>query len=92
MLCCSLVSSHKEIESLPKKILNFLSKYIYLKPNKFNRMHSLNYLRYTTLGCKDIGIIKTEFVAKLYFFRYNKFKTIKHVVCLTKLKKELNEQ
>ena len=50
-------------------------------------MHNLNYLRYTTLGCKDIGIIKTEFEAKLYFFRYNEFKIIKHVVCLTKLKK-----
>jgi len=32
-----------------------------------NRIHSLKYLRSTTLGCKDIGIRKSEFVAKTQF-------------------------
>ena len=30
-------------------------------------MYSLKYLRSTTLGCKDRGIIKFEFVAKTQF-------------------------
>ena len=33
-----------------------------------NRNHSKNYLRSTTLGCKDIRIRKSEFVAKTQFF------------------------
>ena len=32
-----------------------------------NRIESLKYLRATTLGCKDIGIRKSEFVAKTQF-------------------------
>ena len=31
------------------------------------RIHSLKYLKSTTLGCKDIGIRKSEFVAKTQF-------------------------
>ena len=31
-------------------------------------MHSLKYLRSTTLGCKDIAVRKSEFVAKNKFF------------------------
>ena len=29
-----------------------------------NRIHSLKYLRFMPLGCKDIGIEKSEFVAR----------------------------
>ena len=36
-------------------------------------MHSLNYLRSTELGCKDIGIIKSEFAAKTQFRSENLF-------------------
>ena len=32
-----------------------------------NRIHSLKYLRFTTLGCKDKGIRKSEFVTKTQF-------------------------
>ena len=32
-----------------------------------NKIHSLKYLRFTTLRCKDIGIRKSEFVAKTQF-------------------------
>ncbi len=31
------------------------------------RIHSLKYLRSAALGCKDIGIRKSEFVAKTHF-------------------------
>ena len=33
----------------------------------YNNIHSLKYLRSTTVGCKDIRIIKSEFVAKTQF-------------------------
>ena len=33
-------------------------------------MHTLKYLRFTTLGSKEIGIKKSEFVAKTQFL-YN---------------------
>ena len=32
-----------------------------------NRIHSFKYLRSTKLGCKDIKIKKSEFVAKIKF-------------------------
>ena len=31
------------------------------------QIHSLKYIRFRTLGCKDIGIRKSEFVAKTQF-------------------------
>ena len=37
----------------------------------FNRIHSLNDQTYTTLGSKDIGIGKSEFVAKTLFLWIN---------------------
>ena len=40
-------------------------KYLFLK-----RIHSLKYLRSTTLGCKDIGIRKPAFVALTQFVNY----------------------
>ena len=46
----------------PVNLLNFK-----LKTIRSNRIHSLKYLRFTTLGCKDIGIRKSEFVAKTQF-------------------------
>ena len=36
-----------------------------------NRISSLKYLRYTTLGCIDIKIRKLEFVSKTQFVSYN---------------------
>ena len=36
-------------------------------------MYSLKYLRSTTLVCKDIGIKKSEFVAKTRFLYINKY-------------------
>ena len=62
--------------------LNFFNPYIFdtwwctlCKPLIFhtwiiwsNRNHSENDLRSTTLGCKDIRIRKSEFVAKTQFF------------------------
>ena len=36
-----------------------------------NKIHSLKYLRFTTLRCKDIGIIKSEFVAKTQFLYHD---------------------
>jgi len=36
-----------------------------------NRISSLKYLRYTTLGCIDIKIRKLEFVAKTQLVSYN---------------------
>ena len=63
---------YKGIESLPQtQIFSFL--YLYnLMVKAFgisnliilsSRIHSLKYLTSTTLGCKYIGIIKSEFVA-----------------------------
>ena len=34
-----------------------------------NIIHSLKYQRFTTFGCKDIEIRKSEFATKSYFFR-----------------------
>ena len=36
----------------------------------WNRIYSLKYLRYTTLGSEDIGISKSEFVAKTQFLSW----------------------
>jgi len=41
------------------RLLIFQTKIIWC-----NKIHSLKYLRSTTLGCRDIGIIKLEFVSK----------------------------
>ena len=44
----------------------------YFKPDfyKPDIIHSVKYLRYTTLGCKDTGIRTWEFVAKTQFLKY----------------------
>jgi len=34
---------------------------------EFNRIHSLKYIRFTTLGCIDIRLSKSEFVAITLF-------------------------
>ena len=39
--------------------------------NWFNRIHSLKYLRYATLGCEDIAIRKPEFEAKTHVFFFS---------------------
>ena len=41
---------------------------------EFSRNHSLKYRRSATLGCKDIGIRKLEFVAKTQFLCYKLLK------------------
>jgi len=41
--------------------------YFYTKISWFNRIQRLKYLRSTTLGYKDIGFRKSEFVAKTLF-------------------------
>jgi len=45
------------------RLLIFLTKIIWC-----NRIHSLKYLRSTTMGCKDRGIWKSEFVSKTLQF------------------------
>ena len=44
------------------RLLIFQTKIIWC-----NRIHSLKFLRSTTLGCRDIGIRKSEFVSKTQF-------------------------
>ena len=47
------------------RLLIFQTKIIWC-----NRIHSLKYIRYTTLGCRNIGIRKSEFVSKTQFLLY----------------------
>ena len=42
----------------------------------WNRIHSLKYLRSTTLCCKDIGVRKLEIAAKTQFLSSNSFQAI----------------
>ena len=42
----------------------------------WNRIHSLKYMRSTTLCCKDIGIRKLEIAAKTQFLSSNSFQAI----------------
>ena len=44
------------------KLLIFQTKIVWC-----NKTHSLKYLRSTVLGCRDIGIRKSEFVSKTQF-------------------------
>ena len=66
------------------------------------RIHSLKYLMSTTLGCKNIGIIKLEFVVNTQFpyiknsCSFNTLKTFKKIkpltggrVCLPSLQKNM---
>ena len=57
----------------------------------FNRIHSLNYLRSTTFGSKDIVIRKSGFVAEtqfLYLFTWSKHRFVQ-LQCLHQLKNKL---
>ena len=57
---------YKRIESLPQTQM-FSSLYLCNLIILSNRNQRLKYLRSTTLGCKDIGIRQSEFVAKTQF-------------------------
>ena len=53
-----------------------------------NRNHSLKYLRSMSLGCKDIGIGKSKFVAKTQFLSFDIFRIfIKNRIFLWNLNK-----
>ena len=71
----------KELSLCPK--IKLLNPYIFAawwcKPLIFqtliiwsNRIHILKYLRFTTFGCSDLGIWKSEFVAKTQFLELRK--------------------
>ena len=48
-------------------------------------MHSLKYLRFLTLGCKDVKIRKSEFMAKAYY-SFHLFLVSKQLFSLAKIK------
>ena len=60
-----------------RKALIFQTKVIWP-----SRIHNLKYLRPTTLGCKDIEIWKSEFVAKTQFLCISTVHTPQLLTCL----------
>jgi len=48
----------------------------------FNWVHSLKYLRSTTLGCEDIRIRKSEFVTNTQFFVQKENELMHMIICM----------
>ena len=77
LICCHklyfLIPISLQLDDITFDILNLnylILSFIHSSFHPF--IHSLKYLRYTTLGCNDKGIRKSEFVAKTQFLKVGK--------------------